>query len=99
MPDYGNKLKQIRKELSLTQEEFAQKLQMSYRTYTAYERNENKPPLNMLDMLNINFNVNLNWFISNKGAMFNKDEFKNSTCIMFEKIEKLIDKKFKEKGL
>ena len=70
MYTYGQKLKEIRKFLRFSQEEMAQKLCLAPRAYAAYERNENKPPLSMLDMLHLNFDVNLNWFISERGNMF-----------------------------
>lgn len=69
MPDYGKKLKEIRQHLSLTQDEMAKKLGLASRAYSAYERNENKPPLSMLDMIHLNFDINLNWFISDRGNM------------------------------
>lgn len=70
MSEYGEKLKQIRQSLRLTQDEFAFALCMKPRTYAAYERNENKPTLNMLEMLCNDYDVDLNWLISSRGEMF-----------------------------
>lgn len=41
---FGKKLKSIRKQLSVTQEQMATLLNISSRTYAAYERDENNPP-------------------------------------------------------
>lgn len=84
---YGNKLKEIRKYLSATQQEMADILGISYRTYSSYERNENNPPYSMLIFLCKNYKVNLNWFIANEGKMLNEnglnefDELKNKILI------------------
>lgn len=66
----GEKLKKIRKVLNITQDKMAELLGISARTYSAYERNENKPPYNMLILLFEKHNINLNWFIADKGEMF-----------------------------
>lgn len=91
MAEYGEKLKQIRQKLLLTQDEFAGALEMKSRAYAAYERNENKPPLFMLEMLCNDYDVNLNWLISGKGDMFNrkqpanlKDEIKQAVREMLK---------------
>ena len=41
----------------------AELLSIPYRTYTAYERNENNPPYSMLVILCNKYNINLNWLI------------------------------------
>lgn len=67
---YGKKLKLIRNTLNLSQEQMAAKLNLAYRTYAAYERNENNPPYSMLVDILKNFDINLNWFIGDVGEMF-----------------------------
>lgn len=66
----GEKLKKIRKALNVTQDKMAELLGISARTYSAYERNENKPPYSMLVLLQEKHNINLNWFIADMGEMF-----------------------------
>ena len=68
---YGNKLKEIRKHFSATQEEMAFLMNISYRAYTSYERSENNPPYPFLAVLCKKYKVNLNWFIADEGRMFN----------------------------
>ena len=71
---YGKKLKEIRKSLSYTQDEMSTALTIPVRTYSSYERNENKPPYSMLEILCSKYFVNLNWFIADVGEMFIKQQ-------------------------
>lgn len=90
-------LQKLRKTLTFGQKEFAVKLGINPLTYANYERNERKPPYEMLIKLSDDFDVNLNWLINDKGEMFNESAQQN------EQLEKLVaqivDKKMKEKGL
>lgn len=72
---FGKKLKEIRKSLSATQEGMAELLNVSVRSYTSYERNENNPPYSMLVVLCKEFDVNLNWLIADVGSMFRTAQF------------------------
>ena len=102
MPDYCRKLKEIRQSLSMTQEQLAGKLGLTYRAYTSYERNENKPPLTMLDMLLLNFDVNLNWFVSGRGEMFNTSENsapENVSSDIKDEIIKTVEEYLKTRGI
>lgn len=74
---YGKNLKKIRKRLDITQDKMAEMLGISARTYAAYERDENNPPYSMLVILHNNHNVNLNWFITGEGEMFNPPKFED----------------------
>ena len=98
MAEYGEKLKQIRQKLLLTQDEFAGALEMKSRAYAAYERNENKPPLFMLEMLCNDYDVNLNWLISGKGNMFNSAPENISSGIKDE-IIKTVEEYLKTRGI
>lgn len=98
MLTYGHRLKEIRKQLNMSQEEMALKLGLAPRTYAAYERNENKPTLSMLDMLNLNFDVNLNWLVSNKGEMFNSTP-ENISSDFKDEIIKTVENYLKTRGI
>lgn len=98
MAEYGEKLKQIRQKLLLTQEEFAGALEMKSRAYAAYERNENKPPLFMLEMLCNDYDVNLNWLISGKGNMFNSAP-ENIPSNFKDEIKKTVEEYLKTRGI
>ena len=92
---YGNRLKEIRKKLNCTQEQMAQYLGVPYRTYTSYERGENKPSYSMLDNLCQKENVNLNWFISGIGNMFNPPQFEQVQDELAQKVRTIL----REEGL
>ena len=98
MAEYGEKLKQIRQKLLLTQDEFAGALEMKSRAYAAYERNENKPPLFMLEMLCNDYDVNLNWLISGKGNMFNSAP-ENVSSDFKDEIIKTVEEYLKTRGI
>ena len=92
---YGKRLKEIRKKLNYTQEQMAQYLDVPYRTYTSYERDENRPSYSMLDNLCQKENVNLNWFISGIGDMFNPPKFEDVQDSLALKVRAIL----KEEGL
>ena len=98
MAEYGEKLKQIRQKLLLMQDEFAGALEMKSRAYAAYERNENKPPLFMLEMLCNDYDVNLNWLISGKGNMFNSAP-ENISSDIKDEIIKTVEEYLKTRGI
>ena len=85
-------LLKLRKNLSLSQEEFALKLSITPRAYVNYERGERKPPYELLIKLSDDFNVNLNWLINDKDEMFlhqqpslNNDELEQKVVDVMKK--------------
>ncbi len=68
---YAQKIKQIRSELNLSVAKLAQKINIPQRTVSAYERNERTPSIEFLAQMCIVLNINANWFLANKGEMFN----------------------------
>lgn len=67
-------IKKIRQELHLSVAKLSDKLNMPAITLTNYERKERTPSANLFIQLHKNLNINLNWFVSGQGDMF------NSTC-------------------
>lgn len=92
---FGNRLREIRKSLRYTQEEMASHLEIPYRTYTSYERGENKPSYSMLDNMCKKENVNLNWFITGQGNMFNAPQFEQVQDELALKVRSIL----REEGL
>ena len=94
---YAENLKKIRLKLGLSVAKFADKLEMSANTLTGYEHEQRTPSWQLFTQLYRKGNVNLNWFVSGEGDMFNEAAEKN------EQLEKLVaqivDKKMKERGL
>ena len=71
---YSQNLKKIREKLDLSVAKFAKKLEMPPSTITQYERGTRTPSWALFVQLNTKINVNLNWFTTGKGAMFNSQE-------------------------
>lgn len=92
---FGKKLKSIRKQLSVTQEQMATLLNISSRTYAAYESDENNPPYSMLVTLCVNHDINLNWFIADIGKMFNAPKFEQVQGDLALEVRKIL----REEGL
>ena len=92
---YGEKLKKIRKHLSVTQDSMSELLNISSRSYASYERNENNPPYSMLVELCKNYNINLNWFIADIGEMFIAPQYEDVKGEILAEVEKM----FKNRGL
>ena len=72
---FAKNLKKVRQTLGLSVAKFADKLEMSASTLTGYERGERTPSWNLFTQLYIKANVNMNWFISGDGEMFNPPPF------------------------
>ena len=90
---YGEKLKKIRNSLNLSQRGMAEAIGIKTRTYEAYERNENEPPYSMLVVLCDKYNLNLNWFIANKGDVFDKEQPESNLSQFDEEQFKMMFKK------
>lgn len=85
-------LSKLRKELALSQNEFALKLGIVPRAYINYERGERKPPYELLIKLSNDFNVNLNWLINNKGTMFNGLQFEDVKDDILKEVDSILVK-------
>lgn len=93
-----SKLNTLRKELRLSQSEFAEKLGVSYRAYTSYERGDRGMPIEFLSSLVNLYSVNLNWLIANNGEMFINEQPKTNLNIDEEQFRALFHKCMKEEG-
>lgn len=68
------RLRKIRELVGLSQTEFAEKLGLIFSTISKYERGVVKPSSDFLANIGQTFNVNLNWFLTGKGEIFNKED-------------------------
>ena len=66
----NERLKQLRKALGLTQQEFADKIGSKRNTIAKYETNTNVPSTAVLSLICRVFNVNEKWINSGEGEMF-----------------------------
>ena len=61
--DFGTQIKRIRTNLALTQEQLAQKLNVSRQTISSWENNRNLPDLQMVVQIAQTFNLSLDQLI------------------------------------
>lgn len=92
---FGENLKKVRQELGLSVAKFAEKLEMSPSTLTGYEREERTPSWLLFTQLYKNADVNLNWFVSGKGEMFNAPKYNEVKTQLRSEVLKIL----KEEGL
>lgn len=70
----NERLKKLRKELDLTQEEFARKIGIKRNTLATYEIGRNEPIDAVLSLICREFNVSEQWLRSGQGEMFVRPE-------------------------
>ncbi len=68
--DIGYRIKQVRLELKLKQQEFAEKLDMSGPSLSEIETGKTNPGIDLLVKLHKDFNVNLYYVLFGEGSMF-----------------------------
>lgn len=66
------RIKQLRKTLGYTQNEFGEKLGLAPNTITNYETGRREPSNQIIISICREFNVNENWLRTGEGEMFNK---------------------------
>lgn len=66
----NERLKKLRKELDLTQQEFADKIGSKRNTIAKYETDINVPSTAVISLICKTFNVNENWLRTGEGDMF-----------------------------
>lgn len=91
---YAERLREIRSKLRLTIDEMAQRLEIKPRALGSYERKERTPSIELGTQLCNNLNINLNWFCTGEGSMFN--EPKESKEELKELFNKMFDERIKE---
>ncbi|MBM4399875.1 MAG: helix-turn-helix domain-containing protein [Candidatus Cloacimonetes bacterium] len=66
----GLRLRSVRKALNLSQQDFAESLNINASAISQMETNRIKPSLDTLLLLAKNYKVNLHWLLTGKGQMF-----------------------------
>ena len=89
---YAENLKKLRRKMGFSVAKMADKLAMSASTLTAYERKERTPSWQLFIQLYLNANVNLNWFVSGEGQMFNTPKFEDVEDVMEAKVMAILKK-------
>lgn len=68
----GDRLKALRKALNMTQQEFADRLNIKRNTLANYETGRNEPIDAVYSLICREFNVNEHWLRTGEGEMFRK---------------------------
>lgn len=97
MNTQGNRLKEIRKELNLSQEELGRRLDLTRASIAAVEADKNKFSNEVLCKLILTFNVNANYFLIGEGDMFrgNAEQFEQVRPVLALEVRKIL----REEGL
>lgn len=69
-----DRMRKLRKQLDLTQQEFADRIGMKRNTVANYETGRNEPSAAVISLICREFNVNENWLRTGEGEMFCKLE-------------------------
>ena len=95
METQGSRLKKIRKELKLSQEEFGKQLGLTRAAIAAVEADNNKFSNDVLCKLILTFDVNVNYLLVGKGNVFNAPEFEQVKDELAQQVRKIL----REEGL
>ena len=95
METQGSRLKKIRKELKLSQEEFGKKIGLTRAAIAAVEADNNKFSNDVLCKLILTFDVNVNYLLVGKGNIFNAPEFEQVKDELARQVRQIL----REEGL
>lgn len=93
----NNRLKELRKELGLTQREFAEKIGIKQNTVAQYEMGRNNPIDAVIALICRRWNVNENWLRSGKGSMFIEQTRDEQIAAFIGGIQSVEDDSFKKR--
>ena len=96
---YRENLKKLRTELNLSAQKLADKIGSTQVSVSNYETGKYKPSYEFIEALHNVLNVNLNWFVSGQGEMFNGQDKTDLNQIDEDKLKAYFDKWLAEKGL
>jgi transcriptional regulator with XRE-family HTH domain len=72
---FAERLKELRKEKGLTQDEVAKKIDIARTTYSGYERGASEPDFEILNKLSDFYSVDLNWLLEGKKQKENDNNY------------------------
>lgn len=93
MRTIGEKLKDIRKHKGLTQAEFGNNIGFSKQAVSNIENNLSNPSIDFISKLIMYYDVNANWFIVDKGEMFNSQQemYKTTKNEIMREVEQMLN--------
>ena len=92
-----DRIKKLRRELDLTQQEFADKIGISRGNIGAYEVGKNAPSDAVISLICTKFNVNENWLRHGNGEMFAELDMEDHLMAWDGKVLGGQDSKFKKR--
>ena len=92
MSTIGQRFKKIRISKNQSQTEFGDDLGMSKSGISAVENDKVFVSADVLRTLYFDSNVNLNWFVSGEGQMFNAPKFEDVEDVMEAKVMAILKK-------
>ena len=92
MKTTGQRFKDLRKELRLTQEVFANKIGLSKSAISAVESDKSFISQNVMSTLFMEFNVNLNWLVVGVGKMFNAPQYEDVKDEILKEVDEILKK-------
>ena len=92
-----DRIKKLRRELDLTQQEFADKIGISRGNIGAYEVGKNAPSDAVISLICTKFNVNENWLRHGNGEMFAELDMEDQLMAWAGKVLGSQDSKFKKR--
>ena len=98
MSTQGNRIKKIREELRLTQEQFANIFGFNRAYLSAIEKDKSKLSVDNLVKLLLTYNVNMNYILGGIGEMFIGQDKAGHTGIDEAEFKKLFKKCMKDEG-
>jgi transcriptional regulator with XRE-family HTH domain len=97
MSSMGTRIKQVRNELHLKQEDFARHFGFSRAFLSAIEQDKCKLSVDNITKLLIDFNVNINFILAGIGDIFIKKEDENEKIKTM--LKQMIDEEMKYRGM
>lgn len=82
----GENIRKLRRELNLTQQEFAERIGTVQNTVTGYETSRRNPSNQVITLICREFNVNRNYLLTGEGPMFVEMNNEEKLADFFGKI-------------
>ena len=92
MTTQGTRLKKIRTELKLSQEELGKQIGLTRASIAAVEADNNKFSQDVLCKLILTFDINVNYLLVGKGEMFNAPEYEDVKDEILEQVNNILIK-------
>ena len=93
----NERLKKLRKELDMTQQEFAEGIGIKRNTIATYESGRNEPIDAVISLICTKYNVNENWLRTGEGDMFVKLSYSDEIAQFVGQLMTEEDDSFKKR--